>query len=96
MVEDDSKGKASNRKALEKDLDLAIVVLVRGTKSSRLSRERRGRRDESEVGSRMVSRKYLGATPILALRTIRRTLYAMRVEIGSQWRCSLMQEDIWE
>ena len=26
--------------ASEKDLDLAIVVLVRGTKSSRLSRER--------------------------------------------------------
>ena len=50
MVEDDSKGKASNRKALEKDLDLAIVVLVRGTKSSRLSSERRGRRDESDDG----------------------------------------------
>ena len=29
-----------------KDLDMAMVVLVRGTKSSRLSRERRGRRDE--------------------------------------------------
>ena len=41
--------------ATEKDLDLAIVVLVRGTKSSRLSRERtcRGRRDEAEVGSGM-------------------------------------------
>jgi len=34
--------------ATEKDLDLAIVVLVRGTKSSHLSRELRGRRDESE------------------------------------------------
>src|SRR6218665_494213 len=33
----------------EKDLDMAMVVLVRGTKSSRLSRERRGRRDEAEV-----------------------------------------------
>jgi len=31
--------------ATEKDLDFAIVVLVRGTESSRLSRERRGRRD---------------------------------------------------
>ena len=29
-----------------------------------------------------------------ALKTIRRTLYSMRVEIGSQ--CSLMQEEIWE
>src|SRR6218665_2971035 len=59
--------------ATEKDLDFAIVVLVRGTKSSRLSRERRGRRDEAEVGSRMASQRYLGATLIWALRTIRRT-----------------------
>jgi len=36
--------------ATEKDLELAIVVLVRGTKIS-LSRERRGRRDEAEVES---------------------------------------------
>jgi len=35
--------------ATKKDLDLVIVVLVRRTKSSRLSRERRGRRDEAEV-----------------------------------------------
>src|SRR6218665_3707800 len=35
-----------------KDLDMAMVVLVRGTKSSRLSMERRGRRDVAEVGSR--------------------------------------------
>ena len=32
---------------MEKDLDMAMVVLVRGTKSSRLSRDRRGRRDEA-------------------------------------------------
>jgi len=37
----------------EKDLDMTMVVVVRGTKSFRLSRERRGRRDEVEVGSRM-------------------------------------------
>jgi len=37
--------------ATEKDLDLDIVVLVRGTKSSRLPRECRGRRDKAEVGS---------------------------------------------
>jgi len=37
--------------ATKKDLDLAIVVVVRGTESSRLSRERTGRRDEAEVGS---------------------------------------------
>jgi len=37
----------------EKDLDMVMVVLVRGTKSSRLSRERRGQRNEAEVGSRM-------------------------------------------
>src|SRR6218665_1521030 len=49
--------------ATEKDLDSAIVVLVRGTKSSHLSRERRGRRDKAEVGSWMASRRYLGATP---------------------------------
>src|SRR6218665_804600 len=49
---------------------MAMVFLVRGTKSSRLSRECRGRRDEAEVGSRMASRRYLGATPIWALRTI--------------------------
>src|SRR6218665_215168 len=36
----------------EKDLDMVMVVLVRGTKSSRLSKERRGRRHEAEVGSR--------------------------------------------
>ena len=70
-----------------KDLDMAMVVLVRGTKRSRLSMERRGRRDVAEVGSRMASRRYLGATPIWALRTISRALYSMRVEIGSQWRC---------
>src|SRR6218665_1485705 len=69
---------------------MTMVVLVRGTKSSRLSRERRGRRDEAEVRSRMESRRYLGATPIWALRTISRTLYSMRVEIESQWRCSLI------
>jgi len=34
----------------EKDLDVAMVVLVQETKSSRLSREHRGRRDEAEVG----------------------------------------------
>ena len=51
----------------EKDLDMAMVVLVQGTKSSCLSRERRGRRDEVEVGSRMASRRYLGATPIWGL-----------------------------
>jgi len=39
--------------ASEKDLDLAIVVLVRGTKSPHLSRECRGRRDDAEVGSWM-------------------------------------------
>ena len=38
-----------------KDLDMAMVVLVRGTKSARLSMERRGRRDVAEVGSRMAS-----------------------------------------
>src|SRR6218665_2799797 len=59
----------------EKDLDMAMVVLVRGKKSSHLSRERRGQRDEAEVGSRMVSRRYLGDTPIWALRTISRTLH---------------------
>ena len=53
-----------------KEKGMVMVVLVRGTKSSRLSRERRGRRDEAEVGSRMVSRRYLDATPIWALRTI--------------------------
>ena len=46
-----------------KDLDMAMVVLARGTKSSRLSMERRGRRDVEEIGSRMTSRRYLGATP---------------------------------
>jgi len=73
----------------ENDLDMAMVVLVRGTKISRLSREHRGRRDDAEVGSRMASRKYTGATPIWALRTIRRTLYSIRIEIGSQWRAVL-------
>ena len=76
--------------ATEKDLDLAIVVLVRGTKSSRLSKERRGRRDETEIGNRMASQRYLGATPIWALRTIRRTFYSMRLEIGSQWRSAVI------
>jgi len=61
--------------ATEKDLDLATVVLVRGTKSSRLSKERRERRDEAEVGSRMASQRYLGATPICALRSISLSLY---------------------
>src|SRR6218665_3969715 len=76
--------------ATEKDLDLAIIALVRETKSSRLSRESRVRRDEAEVGSRMASRRYLGATPIWALKTICKILYSIRVEIGSQWRSSLM------
>ena len=66
----------------EKDLDMAMVVVVQGTKSSCLYRERRGRRDEAEVGSRMASRGYLGATPIWALRTISRMLHSNRVEIG--------------
>jgi len=43
----------------EKDLDMTMVVLVRGTKSSSLSRERRGWRDEAEVRSQMASRRYL-------------------------------------
>src|SRR6218665_2918195 len=57
----------------EKDLDMAMIVLVRGTKSFHLSRECRGRRNDVDVGSRMASRKYLGATPIWALRTISST-----------------------
>src|SRR6218665_1227193 len=77
-----------------KDLDMAMVVLVRGTKSSRLSRECRGRRDEAEVGNRMASRRYLGASSIRVLRTISRTLYSMRVEIGSQWRRSFVEGDM--
>ena len=40
----------------EKDLDMAMVVLVRGTKSSRLSRERRRRRDEAWLPNRCVLR----------------------------------------
>src|SRR6218665_3308051 len=100
------KGRASNRKGFSNSSShlrlfrkigttdrIAAVVLVRGTKSSHLhvSRERGGRRDvEAEVGTRMASRRYLGATLIWALRTIRRTLYSIRVEIGSQWRCPLM------
>ena len=32
----------------EKDLDMAMVVLVRGTKSPRLSRERRERMNKAE------------------------------------------------
>jgi len=40
---------------MEKDLDMAMVVLVRGTKSSHLPRERRGRRDEAVVGSKINS-----------------------------------------
>src|SRR6218665_1942039 len=62
-VEGDSKekGGASN----EKDLDMAMVVRVRGTKSSRLSRECRGRKDEAEVGSRMASRRYFHGLALL-------------------------------
>ena len=45
-VEGDSKGKSP---ATEKDLDLAIVVLVGGTTSSRLPTERRGRRNVAEI-----------------------------------------------
>src|SRR6218665_447873 len=76
-----------------KDLDMAMAVLVRGTKSSRMSRERRGRRDVAEVGSRMRSRRYLGATRIWALRTISRTLYSsclllMHTVIWTKkWKC---------
>ena len=47
----------------EKDLDMAMVVLVRGTMSPCLSRERRGRKNEAEVESRKTSRRYIGATP---------------------------------
>src|SRR6218665_195680 len=83
-VEGDSKGKGGP--ATEKDLDLVTVVLVRGTKSSRLSKKRRGRRDEAEVGSPMLSHRYLGAIHIWALRTIRRPLHSMPVEIGSHRR----------
>jgi len=55
-VEGDSKREGP---IMEKDLGMAMVVLVQGTKSSRLSRERRGRRDEAEVGSWMASQRYL-------------------------------------
>src|SRR6218665_933694 len=51
------------------DLYVAMAVLVRETQNSRPSRERRGRRDEAEVGRRMVSRRYLGAIPNWALRS---------------------------
>src|SRR6218665_1711188 len=101
-LDSDGHGRASNRKGStfsnsSSHLHLfrksgttdhiAAVVLVRGTKSSHLYQ---GHRDEAEVGTRMASRRYLGATLIWALRTIRRTLYSMRVEIRSQWRCPLM------
>src|SRR6218665_1898133 len=58
-----------------------MVVLVRGTKSSRLSRERRGQKDEAEAGHQMVSQRYLGAIPSWALRTIRSILYSMRLRL---------------
>ena len=41
--------------ATENDLDLALVILVQGTKSSRLSRDRRGRWDKAGVGSQTAS-----------------------------------------
>src|SRR6218665_3725237 len=37
-----------------KELDMAMVVLVRGTKNSRLSMESRGRRDVAEVRIRKI------------------------------------------
>ena len=89
------EGDSKEGPIMEKDLDLAIAVVVRGTMRSRRSRERRGQRDEAERGGQMLSGIYLGATPSQALRTIRSTLYSMQVEIGSQWRCSLMKEEKW-
>src|SRR6218665_1535047 len=65
---DDGRRFQKEGPAIKKDLDLAIVVLVQVTKSSRLSRERRGRKDEAEVGSRMASRRYLGATSHLGFK----------------------------
>ena len=38
-----------------KDLDLTIVVLTKGTRRSRLSKERRGRKDLAEKGNLMES-----------------------------------------
>src|SRR6218665_210039 len=46
-----------------KDLDMAMAALGRGTKCSRLSRERRGRRDEAEVENWIASRIYLVSPP---------------------------------
>src|SRR6218665_1957036 len=78
-----------------KDLDMDMVVLARGTKSSRLSMERRGRRDVAEVGNRMASRRYLGATPIWASRTISITLYASRPLYASRdWKPMEMFLDV--
>jgi len=61
--------------ATKKDLDLAIVVLVRGTKSSRQLRELiiidDGMRQKSEVGW---GHGDIKVPPLKALRTIRRTL----------------------
>ena len=64
-MEDKKEARADGGKRLQregpatkKDLDLGIVVLVRGTNSSRLSRERRGRREGSEGGSPMASWRY--------------------------------------
>src|SRR6218665_1908889 len=57
------------RPATEKDSDLTMSE---------------GRRDKAQLGSLMASRRYLDVTHIWALRTIRRTLYSMRLEIESQ------------
>lgn len=77
------KGRADNGK----DLDLAIVV--RGTRRPRLSIKRRGRRDEAEIRGRMVSLRYLSATPSWALRTRRNKEYFL-FNASRNWICSLM------
>ena len=79
-----------------KDLVWTIVVLTRGTKRSLRWEERRGRREEAEIGSRMWSQRYLGAEPRWVFRTRKRTFNSMRVVKGSQWSCCLIKEVMWE
>jgi len=59
MVLREAGGRRSHREGpiTLKDLDLTIVVLAQGTKRSRLSKERNGRRDVTDKGDLKVFRK---------------------------------------
>ena len=79
-----------------KDQDWAKAVLLRGTKSSSLSKERSGRLEEAQWGRNITSTRYFGTKPRWALKIRVRFLNCrpIRARRGSQCSSSTICRNV--